>query len=161
MESGSPLETERVARVVAAQLDAGGCVALYGELGAGKSVFTRGLIHGLGVGEEVAVTSPTFVIVSEYEGRVRIHHVDAYRLSGPGDIVGLGSRELFFEEAVSVVEWADRVEKALPDERLDVSFEITGREGRRLCLSAAGEWWREALRKVNEALRAGADVKSC
>jgi tRNA threonylcarbamoyladenosine biosynthesis protein TsaE len=108
-------------------------------LGSGKTVFARGLIHGLGVGAETHVTSPTFVIVSEYLGRLPIHHVDAYRLSGPVDIVNLGSRELFFEDAVSVVEWADRIEEALPEDRLEIHLEVTGVDSRRITVSAPGE----------------------
>lgn len=125
-------------RVLAADLSPGACVALYGELGSGKSVFARGLIHGLGVAETVPVTSPTFIIINEYEGRLPVHHVDAYRLSGARDIVHLGSRELFFGRAVSVVEWADRVEEALPEGRINVSLEVTGRSARRISISASG-----------------------
>ncbi len=139
IDSGGAGETETAARGLAELIRPGTCVALYGQLGSGKTVFARGLIYGLGVGSEVHVTSPTFVIVSEYLGRLPIHHVDAYRLSGPPDIVSLGSRELFFEDAVSVVEWADRIEEALPEDRLDVRLEVTGTDSRRITVSAPGE----------------------
>jgi tRNA threonylcarbamoyladenosine biosynthesis protein TsaE len=126
-------------------------VALYGELGSGKTVFAAGVIHGLGVEETVAVTSPTFIIVNEYKGRLPVHHVDAYRLRGAKDIVSLGSRELFFDRAASVVEWADRVEDALPDGRVNVSLEITGPTARRISISASGPF-REVLSGLAEDL---------
>lgn len=152
IESGSPAETEAAAAALADLLGEGACVALYGDLGSGKTVFARGLLRGLGVGSEVPVTSPTFVIISEYEGRVAVHHIDAYRLRDAGDIVALGSRELFYNEAVSVVEWADRIEDALPEERFNVLLSITGAEGRRLSVSASGAACRALLESFGRAL---------
>ncbi len=74
--------------------------------------------------------------------------MDAYRLSGPADIVDLGSRELFFEDSVSVVEWADRIERALPPDRLDIRFDVTGVESRRITLSASGDLHGKMLGKL-------------
>lgn len=154
IESSSPDETEAAAAALAELLSEGACVALYGELGSGKTVFARGLLRGLGIGSDVAVTSPTFVIVSEYAARVPVHHIDAYRLHGASDIVALGSRELFYNEAVSVVEWADRIEDALPEERLNIVLSITGAEGRRLAFSATGAACRALLESFATALGA-------
>jgi tRNA threonylcarbamoyladenosine biosynthesis protein TsaE len=148
----SPEETVEVAKALAAALPAGACVALYGDLGAGKTVFARGLIHGLGVPDEVPVTSPTFVIVSEYEGRVPIHHIDAYRLGGTADIVDLGSRELFFEKAVSIVEWAERIERALPEERVDVALTVAGETERNIEIRPRGRVYAEAVAAAGERL---------
>jgi len=145
IESFGPEETAACAKALAGLLGPGSCVALYGELASGKTVFAAGLIHGLGVPEEVAVTSPTFVIVSEYRARLPIHHVDAYRLCGAAEIVEIGSRELFFDEAVSVVEWADRIERALPDERFEVVLTVTGRTTRRISFRATGAACRSVL----------------
>jgi tRNA threonylcarbamoyladenosine biosynthesis protein TsaE len=150
--SGSVEDTIKLARALGAVLPAGACVALYGDLGAGKTVFARGLIHGLGVADDVAVTSPTFVIVSEYSGRVPIHHVDAYRLAGAGDIVELGSREMFFSDAVSIVEWPERIEGALADERLDVRLAVAGESVRTIELAATGKTHVEALAKLASGL---------
>ena len=144
----SPDETAVVAKALGAALPAGACVALYGDLGAGKTVFARGLIHGLGVPDEVPVTSPTFVIVSEYEGRVPIHHIDAYRLTGSADIVDLGSREIFFENAVSIIEWAERIEPALPEERIDVAMAVTGESERSIEIRPRGRAYVERLRRL-------------
>ena len=156
VESKSPEETLSVGRRIGEALGAGSCVALYGELGAGKTVFARGLVRGLGVAEEAAVTSPSFVIVSEYKGRLGVHHVDAYRLAGSSDIVDLGSRELFFGDEVSIVEWAERIEAALPEERIDVALSVEGETRRRIEMRARGEGAARVLGELKKAL--GVDV---
>ena len=120
-------------------LGPGDVVALSGPLGSGKTVLTKGLAEGLGVDEPRWVTSPTFVLVHEYEGRVPVYHVDAYRLRGPADAAALGTDEIFFGEGVAIIEWADRILAALPDERLDIAMAITGEEERQLTLEPRGE----------------------
>lgn len=88
-------------------------LALRGGLGAGKTVLAKGIARGLGVVEEV--TSPTYTIVSEYEGRLRLHHVDAYRLAGPEDFEAVGGDGLVSDEGgVCLIEWSERIESALP-----------------------------------------------
>ena len=150
--SESPEETIALAGALGAALAPGMCVALYGELGAGKTVFARGLIRGLGVADNIPVTSPTFVIVSEYEGRVPVHHIDAYRLGGSSDIVDLGSRELFFSDAVSIVEWAERIAGALPEERIDVQFSVAGETAREIEIAATGKAAADAVAKLASVL---------
>jgi len=158
IESESPEETLAAARCLGEALFSGACIALYGELGSGKTVFARGVIHGLGVAESVAVTSPTFVIVSEYEGRFPIHHVDAYRLAGTKDLFDLGSRELFYSGAVSIVEWADRVAEELPEERLDAALALLGPSARRIEITSRGEKHRTLLAALGAATRKIPDV---
>lgn len=104
--SRSPQETESLAGVLGARLEPGDLVALIGDLGAGKTVFARGLGAGLGVTS--GVKSPTFVLVREYAGRCTVLHADAYRLDGESDWDGLGIDERR-TDAVVIVEWADRV----------------------------------------------------
>ena len=152
--SESPEETAALGRRLGERLFPGACVALYGELGSGKTVFARGVIHGAGVEDSVSVTSPSFVIVSEYKGRLAIHHIDAYRLAGAKDIIDLGSTELLFGEAVSIVEWADRVASELPDERIDVTLEVAGESERRIEMRATGKAYEEATRGLDRALTA-------
>jgi tRNA threonylcarbamoyladenosine biosynthesis protein TsaE len=105
-------------------------IALRGGLGAGKTTFAKGLARGLGVTEEV--TSPTYTIVSEYEGRLTLHHVDAYRLSGPEDFESAGGEELFADpDGVCLIEWSERIEGALPPRAALAEFEVTD-DGSRL-----------------------------
>src|SRR5215813_6191294 len=105
--SSSPAETEAIARRLAVDLVAGCVLALKGELGSGKTLFTQGLVTGLE--SNAAVTSPTFTIVHEYQsGRLPIYHFDFFRLDNRESAVRLGLEDYFFGDGVSVIEWADR-----------------------------------------------------
>ena len=116
----SPDATRAVAAALAELLVPGDLVLLVGDLGAGKTVFAQGLARGLGV--EEPVTSPTFTIVQEYRGRVPIAHVDVYRLDRLQDLHDLGFDEMV-DDGVTVVEWGDLVEQAVPAEHLVVRIE--------------------------------------
>ena len=120
-------------------LAAGDVLALVGPLGAGKTWFVKGIAAGLEVSDVRQVRSPTFVLVSEYEGRLRLYHVDAYRLTGSEDLESLGSRDFIFGDGVTVLEWADRVVDGLPKQRLTVTFEHVDPTTRRLTFTAVGE----------------------
>jgi tRNA threonylcarbamoyladenosine biosynthesis protein TsaE len=126
IDSHNAEETRRAGRDLGARLKPGDVVALVGELGAGKTVFTRGLVEGAGA--EPFVASPTFVLQRLYPGPVPVRHFDLYRLEPPVDLEALG----FFDgadRAISVVEWADR---APLDASVRVSFEIAGAYDRRI-----------------------------
>jgi len=138
-------------------LAAGACLALVGELGGGKTVFTKGLAAGAGVDPLCRVTSPTFVIRQDYPGSLPVHHYDVYRLSGAQDLLALGFEEDLAQGVLVVVEWADRVIAAIPPEALVVEFEhaadpsgltgTSGRDGgcRRLTFCAAPWPWADIL----------------
>jgi len=118
------------------RLAAGCVVALTGELGSGKTVLAQGL--SLGLGFDGYVSSPSFVIVNEYEGRLPIYHIDLYRMDGPELLDSLGYRELFWSEGVALIEWAERAGELLPDERIEVEIAVRGLSERRLTLRAKG-----------------------
>lgn len=132
----SPDETRELGRSLGASLLAGGFVALVGDLGSGKTVLVQGIAEGLGCAGEVS--SPSFVIVNEYRGRVPIYHVDLYRVTDSRSLHELGYREFFYGDGVALVEWADRVLDLLPADRLDVSLEFAGADERRITLAARG-----------------------
>jgi tRNA threonylcarbamoyladenosine biosynthesis protein TsaE len=104
--TGSEQETAEVGERFAERLTAGDVVLLYGDLGAGKTAFVRGLARGLGAAAD-DVSSPTFTLVQEYHGRVTLHHVDLYRLQ-PNEVPELGLDDLSAENAIVAVEWAER-----------------------------------------------------
>lgn len=116
--TSSSFETEALGERLGALLRAGDMLALYGDLGAGKTTLVRGLARGLGAADRVA--SPTFVLMHVYEGRVPVYHFDAYRLSGASDLLGIGADEYLEGDGVAVVEWSERAEGILPPERVDV-----------------------------------------
>ena len=136
VETHSPEETTALGRRLGERLEPGDVLALAGPLGAGKTQLVRGL--ALGVGAEGRVTSPTYKLVNEYSGRIRLYHVDAYRLRGAGDMLALGCDEFFDGDGAAVVEWANRVAAALPAEFLRIDIDLTGPRSRRLVLDARG-----------------------
>jgi tRNA threonylcarbamoyladenosine biosynthesis protein TsaE len=115
---------ERLGRTLAP----GDVVALTGDLGAGKTCFVQGLARGLGAG--TWPTSPTFVLVNEYRADLPIHHVDAYRVAGPDEMIDIGLLELIDGDGVTLIEWADRVATLLPDRTIHVAIEGVGDEPR-------------------------------
>lgn len=128
-----PAATERLGEWLGAQLQAGDCVGLVGELGAGKTTFVRGLARGLGLDDPDAVSSPTYLLVVEHPGRTRLLHADAYL---PGKLLGFladgGLEYLFDPAAVVVVEWADRVAQHLPERTLWLELALAPDGGRRV-----------------------------
>ena len=129
--TGSAEETFEVARQLGESLSGGEVFALVGDLGSGKTTFTRGLVCGAGCADYARVNSPTYVLEQVYQGRVPIRHYDAYRLGSPCELDELGFQEALSSRAVLVVEWADRVESLLPADRLllELSFAGVEREG--------------------------------
>lgn len=112
----------------------GTVLAFRGGLGVGKTTLAKGIARGLGVDEEV--TSPTYTIVSEYEGRLRLHHIDAYRLAGGTDFEEMGGPELLADRgALSLVEWSELIAPALPAGHGILELEILPEGGRRALLS--------------------------
>jgi tRNA threonylcarbamoyladenosine biosynthesis protein TsaE len=116
----SPEETRRLAEAFVKTLAASAVVALHGELGSGKTCFVQGMARGLGIVEPV--TSPTFIVVNEYAGARRLHHVDLYRLSGPEEVLALGFEEYLDREGITVVEWAERAGDLIPPTAIHVHF---------------------------------------
>jgi len=132
--SHSVAETEAIAAELARTLSGGEVIALYGDLGAGKTQFTRGLVKGFG-GDGHAVSSPTFVLLNVYETpRMRVFHLDAYRVHGAEDFEAIGFGELLEQGGVVVVvEWPNRVEALLPREkRINVHLETLSPTDRRV-----------------------------
>ena len=120
--TNSPEETEKIGAAIGKIIPAGTVLAYRGDLGAGKTAFTRGLARGLGFTE--AVTSPTYTIVNEYlGGRLPLFHFDMYRLSSADDLFDIGWEDYLSRGGVCAVEWSEQVEDALPPESIRVSFQ--------------------------------------
>ncbi|MCM3088443.1 tRNA (adenosine(37)-N6)-threonylcarbamoyltransferase complex ATPase subunit type 1 TsaE [Bhargavaea ginsengi] len=140
----SPEETARLAEKLASLLEGGEVITLEGDLGAGKTTFTQALAKGLGVRR--TVSSPTFTILKQYEGRLPLNHLDVYRLADSEE--DLGWEELFYGDAVSVVEWAQYIEEELPKERLDIEIRRLGGDGRRFTLKPAGSRYESMTKEL-------------
>jgi tRNA threonylcarbamoyladenosine biosynthesis protein TsaE len=137
--------TESLGRRLAASLFPGAIIALVGPLGAGKTRLVRAVAEALGVAERCVVSSPTFVLIQEYEGRLPIFHFDAYRLPDATAFRELGVEEYFEAGGVCLIEWGDRVEEALPADHLRLTLEIIGEAARRAILEAFGDRHRALL----------------
>lgn len=136
IESSGPEETRALGERVGQVAQAGDVLLLSGELGAGKTLFVQGVARGLGY--DGPVSSKSFVILGQYAGRVTLYHADLYRLDDPEQVQELGLDEIT-SDGVLAVEWPERAEWVLPEERLLIRFEVTGEETRRLHLEPRGE----------------------
>ena len=128
-------ETVALGREFAARLAVGDCVALEGQLGAGKTQFARGVALGLGLDDGRMVRSPTFVLMQEYPARMPVYHLDAYRLAdAAAELVDLGFEEML-TDGVVLIEWAERAEPLLPEGTWKVAIAITGETDRAFTFS--------------------------
>ncbi len=116
----SPGETMILAEKLAGYMRPGDLIALSGDLGAGKTVFVKGLAKGLGVSEYNYVNSPSFVVVKEYAGTMPLYHFDVYRLDSKLFCETLDYEKYFYSEGVTAVEWAEKIRETLPEEYVDV-----------------------------------------
>jgi tRNA threonylcarbamoyladenosine biosynthesis protein TsaE len=123
LDSDGPERTRAIGRSLGAAAPPGTVLALSGELGAGKTQLAKGVAEGLGVTS--VVNSPTFVLMNEHEGRLRMHHIDAYRLGDPEEAAAAGLLDDREVTGLTVIEWADRLDGWLPAERLDLEL-VTG-----------------------------------
>jgi tRNA threonylcarbamoyladenosine biosynthesis protein TsaE len=142
--------TKAIGAAVAGLLGPGDVVGLAGDLGAGKTRLVQGAADALGV--EGPVLSPTFMLVREYDGDPPVHHVDAYRLSGPLELEDLGLEDVLSPEAVAFVEWADRVAAALPESWLELVLHIHDDDRREIELRPHGPTWARRADRLTAAL---------
>ncbi len=139
--------TEALGRRLGGLLFPGAVVGLVGPLGAGKTHLVRAVAEGLGA-DGRSVSSPTFVLIQEYVGRLPVYHFDAYRLRGEVEFAELGAHEYFEGDGVCLVEWADRVRSALPAEHLRITLTVTAENSRRAELEATGARYEEIVRSL-------------
>jgi tRNA threonylcarbamoyladenosine biosynthesis protein TsaE len=143
----SPLETMALAEKLALLVRPGDVITLEGDLGAGKTHFSKGLAKGLGV--KKVVNSPTFTIIKEYEGRLPFYHMDVYRLDEESE-EDIGLDEYFYGEGITVVEWASKIAEQLPEERLDITIRHAGEDKRYLLFEPHGEHFEQLCKELAE-----------
>ena len=147
--STTPEETEQAGELLGSLARPGDFVSLIGDLGAGKTCFSRGVARGVGVDPTMPVTSPTFTLLNIYQGRIPLYHFDLYRLTGDGDLEGLGFPDYFDGDGLCLVEWAGRLDAELPSERLEIVFHHEDESIRRLEFSAFGVRHLQLLEEMN------------
>lgn len=144
-----PEETQDFGYKLGTLLREGDIVCLVGDLGAGKTTLTQSIARGLGVDDYV--TSPTFTLINEYNGRCPLYHFDVYRLNDIDEIYDLGYEEYLFSKGVSIIEWANMIEEALPQERLDISIK-RGKENndREIVIGGKGNRYLEIIEELRK-----------
>ncbi len=140
-------ETIAIGRRLGRLLTPGDVICLTGELGAGKTCLVKGIADGLGI-KETRITSPTFIIVNEYSGRIPLYHIDLYRIGIIEDLRDIGIEEIMFGNGVTAIEWAERIMDKLPDERLDITMTWVDDKTRTININAFGHHHREILNKL-------------
>ena len=143
-------DTLRIGRTIARNLKKGDIICLFGELGSGKTVLTKGIAWGLRIKSRMII-SPSFVLIRQYNGpRLPLYHFDLYRLKEQKDILSLGYEEYLYDEGVTVIEWADRLKSLIPNEYLKIELLLRANTQRLLKFSGIGERYKELLGKVYE-----------
>ena len=120
-ETHSSEETEKLGYETGLKAKAGDIFCLSGDLGVGKTVFTKGFATGLGIDEDI--TSPTFTLINEYNGRIPLYHFDVYRVGDPEEMEYIGCDEYFFGEGVCLIEWAELIEEMIPENAVWIKIE--------------------------------------
>lgn len=148
LSSANPEYTFKFGKNLGMHLSPGDVVALVGELGAGKTTLTQGIVRGLGVGEEHYIGSPTFTLINEYTGRMPVYHLDFYRIEMPEELVNLGLEEYLYGEGVAIIEWADKIKALLPEEYMMVTMQYVDRTVRTLEVVVNGKRYAELIETV-------------
>ncbi len=126
MLTNSASETMLIGEKLAKGLKPGDIIALSGDLGSGKTTFTKGIGKGLGVKDSKRINSPTFVLIKEYSGKIPLYHLDLYRLDALKEIENLAVEEYIYGTGVTVIEWAEKIKCLLPEKRILVKFKVKG-----------------------------------
>lgn len=138
-------DTEKLGRLLGETALPGDVICMDGDLGAGKTTLSQAIARGLGVPENCYVTSPSFAILHEYEGRIPLYHMDFYRLQGVDEVVDLGFEEYFYLSGLTVIEWSKRAFEILPEERLTLEILCDNEESRTVIIQATDLFRKRAL----------------
>lgn len=141
-------ELEDIAQSLGKLVHSGDVICMGGDLGAGKTTFTKAFAIGLDV--EDNVTSPTFTLINEYEGRIPLYHFDVYRINHVSEMEDLGYEEYFYGDGVCVIEWASLIEDVLPEDYLWIEIKVRGLESRQICFTGTNDYYREMVRELLE-----------
>ena len=152
IRSESPETTCEIAALLAAVSVPGDLIVLAGDMGAGKTCFAGGFAHGLGINDRI--TSPTFTLVNTYDGRVRLHHLDVYRLDQLHEALDLGLAELLDDGSVTLIEWGDVISPVLPSDYMEIQMDYDDDDEhvRTMTLVQVGGSWATRMPEIATAL---------
>lgn len=147
----SPENTQRLGEALGRLARPGDIFLLSGQLGAGKTCLTQGIAWGLGI--EGYATSPSFVVMNQYQGRLPLYHIDLYRLENVAEVADLGLDDYLYGEGVCVVEWAERAPQAFPPEHLQINISYLGESSRRFEFKPGGKRYVELLSQLKKVVK--------
>jgi tRNA threonylcarbamoyladenosine biosynthesis protein TsaE len=148
LELGSLERTEVLGKILGSAAEPGDVITLEGLLGAGKTTLTQAIARGLEVDPRLYVTSPTYSLLHEYQGRIPLYHMDLYRLAGEEEIESLGFVEYFSGNGLTVIEWPERLGTLVPSERLHVELVMAGETSRSARLTGYGSRWQKKVADI-------------
>ncbi|WP_312814891.1 tRNA (adenosine(37)-N6)-threonylcarbamoyltransferase complex ATPase subunit type 1 TsaE [Sedimentibacter sp.] len=140
-------DTEQLGNIIGRCLDKGDVLCLDGDLGVGKTALTQFIAKEFGVKEYI--TSPTFTIIKEYEGKLPFYHMDVYRLDSTDDMYDLGYEEYIYSEGVTVIEWSEKIEEILPEERINIYIKRIDDVRRVLYIDGSGKAYDKLVGELN------------
>ena len=146
--SHTPRQTEEIGSLLGSMLAKGDIIALCGELGTGKTTLVRGMARGMGL-EEGEVASPSFTLVNEYEGPLRLFHIDLYRLANEKELIAIDYEEYLTAEGVVVIEWADRIPQAIPPDALWITLRYLGGDCREMVLQTRSDRYKMLIEELH------------
>jgi len=146
IDISNQIELEAFAKRLGQLVHGGDVICMTGDLGAGKTTFTQAFAKGLDV--EDYVTSPTFTLIHEYDGRVPLYHFDVYRINHVSEMEDLGYEEYFYGNGVCVIEWASLIEEVLPKDRLWIEIKVTGIESRQICVDSTNDYYEKMIKEL-------------
>ena len=137
----TPAHTEQFGKLLGSLCLAGDVLCLKGELGAGKTTLTQSIAKGVGVDAGEYITSPTYAVFHQYNGRLKLYHMDFYRLNNSDDVLSMGLDEYFYLGGVTVIEWFQKALNIIPEDHLLLELECISEQSRRIrCSSDSGDW---------------------
>lgn len=139
-------ELEKIAEKLGKLVTSGDIICMSGDLGAGKTTFTQSFAKGLSI--EDYITSPTFTLINEYNGRIPLYHFDVYRINNIMDMEDLGYEEYFYGAGVCVIEWANLIEEVLPSNYLWIEIKVTGQQSREICFTSTNDYYDKMLKEI-------------
>lgn len=147
VKTNSAKETEKLGRLIGESLVGGEIIAMTGDLGAGKTTMTKSLAKGLDIDEHI--TSPTFTIVNEYDGRLKLFHFDVYRIDYIEEMYDLGYEEYFYSGGVCIIEWANLIEEILPKDIINIEISALDEYTREIVISGKGEKFDHIVKELS------------
>jgi tRNA threonylcarbamoyladenosine biosynthesis protein TsaE len=150
-QTKSSVETIRIGKSIGSRLLPGDVVALVGELGAGKTQFIKGMAMGVGVGKPTYISSPSFTLINEYQGKIPFYHIDLFRLEWEKEAEELGLEDYFQGEGITAIEWADKIPSFLPKEMLLIHIAYTGKKTRSIEMVGKGKRFLNLVNQIQSS----------